>query len=1370
MRRQYKTADANRLIAEYNDMNTRLSEIWGSLIAEKNSLIYNLGKNDCSDYCEELILSYLNDQDDQSDWAKIFELFSIIYRLLEIADICDQIESIRQKFTNEIISDVEFLTSMNRMIQWFFSSDTQQQRANEIYAKLDSYMSDQLKGKVASAEKLLFDYEPVDNELLWQTFLNRKTEFKWCYQKYGKPLLGSGNPIEEIQKLTQCFDDALINPIELEKIDVNLKNNIRSSADGYVQSKLIKFLPYLPVDTIVKRAVIMGIYSLKEYMFNQQDKEIISRIRSSLKINLDREYSENSAKPLLASLKDYTLFKELKVQLIGSKPKDIDRIFASLNQLKKLNGGLSWLFKEEYEKEQIKSAYKFLCAQLDTEWYKTAESLNRLKDRSNNHKFVHIPNITEIYLLNKDHYQIILNELIPEKLGDDSYLFDKLDMIDRIISRINSIVPIWRKIDTAYLKADLIQQKLEKAVISAADSLRAKETMEKLADVPAYEIGQGKRNVKLNVLMNNGFDSVADLLNATSSELQIYPGIGFVTADVIKREADLAYKTEYEKTKIKLSVDDKSVQATGLVCAIYQYLDYQRSFTQQQKEYSVIHHKIVCQLKELSKIKKPLFWIMLPKQEKDRAFHALEKLELKDASMFQTMAAYVDILEKVGLDYSPNLQSDAWNSFANDPVSYINVIESLIPDVVGTNDKAFYGLPEELGQEVEKQTYSQSVLNCTLRRYQEMGVKYILRQKNVLLGDEMGLGKTVQAIAVMATLAEMGEKHFLVVCPASVLINWCREIERFSNLHIHKIHGYNALSCLSAWLKDGGVAVTTYEMLDIFKFDNQFRLNLLVVDEAHYIKNLNTKRAKNAQRLGNFANRKLFMTGTPLENKVSEMISLVSLLNKKIAKQLKDAATLTTGARFRRIIAPVYYRRKRDDVLTELPSKVESQEWCSLNSFEREVYEQSVLEKSFSNARRVSWNVEDISNSSKAARLLEIINDAENNGRKVLVFSFFLDTLSTVNRLLGERCIGTINGSVSAAQRIRIIDSFNNAPAGSVLTAQIETGGTGLNIQTASVIVICEPQLKPSIENQAISRSYRMGQIRNVLVYRLLCENTIDERIVELLKQKQAVFDVFADRSVSAEKSLEIDDKAAADILNEEIRRIKSAGDNTKTSDDDTHPETIHISFDGSADLKQPVAAANRNPKSVDQDSDTNNVRSSKRIHHSDENDDRDRMLIKKYQNSLPEYVGVSLNYDYQNTTSRMVGKMVRDGALKVNDDFKMPSHEFVSAFLVGQKIYKYEPFEVYGKVEIKTVKTDTGKENRYVVYGSHNKEDWYAVGELFDKRKAEKLMILNGLLKLELSQGPYKTVVDEEDAYGNWRLSSRIHRSTVFYVKIKTR
>ena len=146
--------------------------------------------------------------------------------------------------------------------------------------------------------------------------------------------------------------------------------------------------------------------------------------------------------------------------------------------------------------------------------------------------------------------------------------------------------------------------------------------------------------------------------------------------------------------------------------------------------------------------------------------------------------------------------------------------------------------------------------------------------------------------------------------------------------------------------------------------------------------------------------------------------------------------------------------------------------------------------------------------------------------------------MEKVQTLLGKSCIGLITGAVSPDKRQEIVDKFTKSPDGSVLVAQIQAGGTGLNIQTASMVVLCEPQLKPSIENQAISRTYRMGQVRNVLVYRLLCDESVDERIMEILENKQNIFDNFADKSVMGKHSIEITENATKKIIEKEKERL----------------------------------------------------------------------------------------------------------------------------------------------------------------------------------------------------------------------------------------
>ncbi len=403
----------------------------------------------------------------------------------------------------------------------------------------------------------------------------------------------------------------------------------------------------------------------------------------------------------------------------------------------------------------------------------------------------------------------------------------------------------------------------------------------------------------------------------------------------------------------------------------------------------------------------------------------------------------------------------------------------------------------------------------------------------------MGLGKTVQAIASLVVLRNSGEHHFVVVCPASVLINWCREIEKFCDIGCVKIHGKDAMKSLQSWKENGGIAVTTYETLEKFEMNDLFKYGMLVVDEAHYVKNPNAKRTRNLLGILDNAKRVLFMTGTALENRVEEMCFLIGCLRPDIASEIKNIQALSGAPQFRKIIAPVYFRRTREDVLSELPDLIQKEEWCLLSDSEDKAYRDSALSENYMSMRQVSFLGVEPEESSKLQRLMQICEQAKEDNRKVLVFSFFINTIEAVKTALGDLCLEPITGSIQPSRRQEIIDEFDKAQSGAVLLAQIQAGGTGLNIQSASVVIICEPQIKPSIEHQAISRAYRMGQVRSVLVHRLLADETIDERILELLRAKQLLFDNFADISVSGQESLSLPESSLNDVFAKEVQKVK---------------------------------------------------------------------------------------------------------------------------------------------------------------------------------------------------------------------------------------
>ena len=694
-----------------------------------------------------------------------------------------------------------------------------------------------------------------------------------------------------------------------------------------------------------------------------------------------------------------------------------------------------------------------------------------------------------------------------------------------------------RELSEGMRQLDTKAEQLRASVKSAAFALADDVTRELLKTIPVEELNRDKKGIRVKTLHDAGIDTIADVLNVSEQRLTAINGISPEAARTIMRMAVELAQTAKSGAKIRLSADDRSPKATALVTALYQYKQVIPAVgcaNRFRSNYEKAIETAIRDLKPASGMLRRLFASSDQIQKAQTAYQGLSAMlsdrntaELTESLRSASRTAYA-------------ASQNVWADFSADSINYIKLLESIVPELVGSGDDV-YGLPEDLAQRIAAVQLDLTGLKCSLRRYQEWGVKYAVAQKRVLLGDEMGLGKTVQAIAAMVHLRNGGATHFAVVCPASVLTNWCREIAKHSDLSVVKVHGSSKLSSLQSWLEKGGVAVTTFETTVSFELDDSFRFTMLTVDEAHYIKNPSAQRTVSVKKFCEHAERLLFMTGTALENKVSEMASLIGILNSQVSAEISTMLSLSAAPQFRDAVAPVYYRRKREDVLTELPELIESREWCDLLPAEKAVYRDAIMEQNFMAARRVSWNVDDLSQSSKARRMLELIEEAREQDRKVLIFSFFLDTVSKVAKLLSGRCMEPITGSVTPQRRQEIIDDFEKAPAGTSLVAQIQSGGTGLNIQCASVVILCEPQLKPSIENQAISRAYRMGQARSVLVYRLLCDDTVDERIIELLAAKQKEFDAFADLSKAADDTFELDKSTIAKLMQEEKQALLTA-------------------------------------------------------------------------------------------------------------------------------------------------------------------------------------------------------------------------------------
>ena len=845
-------------------------------------------------------------------------------------------------------------------------------------------------------------------------------------------------------------------------------------------------------------------------------------VRDELNRGTDAPESLRGAERIINDISMWMKLSPIAQRISTTAQKNDNMINSMRQSLSAGSSGLRWMFSSSKTKEETVQAYRAAEGFLRSI---EAKNISALYAQTTQIKNLPANAAWQEFQNNRTAFGEAFAHMAPELMQGN------------LVHELSTAIEGHRSLLQPFLSAEQAIEQSKENIRNAANRVAARDIMSILKGVPVEELNRGKGGIRVKTLRDCGYETLADIYAAAPSKLEAVKGISAEGAREIKTKLNEYLYESANTVKIKLSADDKNPDSTALVQEISAYILRKDSLRDYYKLQETFKPKTDAAENSLINVGNGVRWLFYnsnQKAEVTQAYQYLVRLQKSD---------YAANLKQLSNNIRGNFQvstNDAWARFESDTVRFWNVLEDVCPERVGSSGSV-YGLPEDLAHEIQQQPLNLEGLRCELRRYQEWGVKYAIHQQRVLLGDEMGLGKTVQAIAAMVSLRNEGATHFVVVCPASVLSNWCREINKHSDLSVIMVHGSSRSASVSKWIEEGGVAVTTYETTGAIELDDNFKYNYMVVDEAHYIKNRDAQRTVNVRKLCQKAEKILFMTGTAIENKVDEMISLIEVLNPDVATQIKRMAFMSSAPQFREAVAPVYYRRKREDVLTELPDKTETEEWCTLSGEEVQCYEDAVLSKNFAGARRVSWNVDDVSLSSKANRMKELLAEAEAEGRKVIVFSFFLDTIEKVRGMLGDKCVGPINGSVPPQRRQEMVDEFDKAQPGAVLAAQIQSGGTGLNIQSASVIILCEPQFKPSIENQAISRAYRMGQARNVLVYRLLCEDTVDEKIMEMLAEKQAVFDAFADKSTVAEETLELDEKSFGDIMESEIKRIQES-------------------------------------------------------------------------------------------------------------------------------------------------------------------------------------------------------------------------------------
>ncbi len=531
---------------------------------------------------------------------------------------------------------------------------------------------------------------------------------------------------------------------------------------------------------------------------------------------------------------------------------------------------------------------------------------------------------------------------------------------------------------------------------------------------------------------------------------------------------------------------------------------------------------------------------------------------LIDQKEVATLLANLD--EEKQLSHAELLQSALTEKYQEAKISLSDTAKQLINELLQSDRIA---TPTEL--------------NATLRPYQERGYQWLYNNSKVgfgsIIADDMGLGKTLQVISLLLQFKNEGrlnKKKALVVVPTTLITNWQKEIERFApQLLPHIYHGAKR----EFKTDDCDLVITSYGMLrsDASKFQ-KIKWEVLAIDEAQNIKNPGTEQTKAVKKLK--ADVKIAMSGTPVENRLSEYWSLFDFVNKgylgsvkyfkkAFATPIENDNNEEQLERFRKITEPFILRRLKTDksIISDLPEKIEHDCFVELAKEQIALYQNVVdsMMKTLENAEEDSIErkglvlkmmtaLKQVCNhpsqflkkeddrvelSGKTQMLIQLLRSIYENDEKVLIFTQYKEMGQILTRILEEEFDTTplfLHGGVPRQKRDDMVDEFQTKKHKKIFILSIKAGGTGLNLTAANHVIHYDLWWNPAVEAQATDRAFRIGQQKNVLVHRMISKGTFEEKINEMLQDKKHL----ADLTVSS------GEKWIGDLSNTELKDLVS--------------------------------------------------------------------------------------------------------------------------------------------------------------------------------------------------------------------------------------
>lgn len=470
-------------------------------------------------------------------------------------------------------------------------------------------------------------------------------------------------------------------------------------------------------------------------------------------------------------------------------------------------------------------------------------------------------------------------------------------------------------------------------------------------------------------------------------------------------------------------------------------------------------------------------------------------------------------------------------------------------------------LPDDWMKKWERWNHAEDLLytkpktvKAELRRYQQKGYEWMNLMAEVnagtLLADDMGLGKTLQTITSMAYWLTINPKsRYLIVCPASLIYNWKNEFDKFMpKAKLMVFHGPNR-NFSDFTHGRNPILITSYAILrnDIEEFA-QMNWDGIVLDESHHIKNYQARQTQAVLRLT--GKRRIILNGTPIMNDVSELFPQLKFLlpqlfhspkkfRDQFEKPIKSRAEKGRMSELKKLTTPFILRRTKETAAPDLPNKTESILWCEMDADQRLSYEtikEQVKQNVFIDIKNKGLNKAKLGvlqgitklrqvcsapailkdetdyKGVSSVKIITLIDELTSNlkAQKILIFSQFLGTMELLKRGFEENKINyrSFSGSTPARKRIELVSEFQD-PASDiqVFLLSLMAGNSGINLTNANYVFLVEPWWNKAVQQQAIDRTHRIGQNQKVFAYKMICKNTIEEKIIALQNRKQSLSD-----------------------------------------------------------------------------------------------------------------------------------------------------------------------------------------------------------------------------------------------------------------------